>query len=426
MDRSGSVLDFHKYHTMRNESFIQIFLAFVFLSVCITGQSSSNEKSEALVLNGATIYSSPDESPITAGVVVIRDGKIASVGSKEQTQIPADATILKCDGMFITAGFQNSHVHFTEQKWEDAANLPAQKLNDQLIEMLTRYGFTTVVDTGSFLANTLALRNRIDSMEIQGPRILTAGTPIYPENGIPYYLKTDLPPNILASLNTPKTPEEAAAIAKDQLGRGADIVKLFTGSWVKRGEVLPMNVEIASAAAAEAHQKGKLVFTHASNVAGLEVALKAKVDVIAHALDDDRGFTDSHIAQMKANNMSMIPTLKLFKGSPFFKFILKEVGDVFLAGVQILFGTDVGYMRDYDPADEYDCMAQAGLKWNNILSSLTTAPAEKFGEAKRRGRLAIGMDADLVVLAADPAKDVKAFSNVRYTIRAGHIIYRSE
>ena len=59
----------------------------------------TKEKSDALVLIGATIFSSPDESPITAGVVVIRNGKIEAVGSKEQIQIPADATILKCDGL---------------------------------------------------------------------------------------------------------------------------------------------------------------------------------------------------------------------------------------------------------------------------------------------------------------------------------------
>jgi imidazolonepropionase-like amidohydrolase len=383
----------------------------------------STPKSVTLVLTGATIYPAPNEIPITTGVVILRNGKIDAIGTN---QIPIDAQILKCDGMFITAGFQNSHVHFTEQKWENAATLPVETLNLQLKEMLTRYGFTTVVDTGSSFANTLAFRRRIESGELQGPRILTAGTPLYPENGIPYYLKTDLPPNILASLPTPKTADEAAAVASDQLDRGADIVKLFTGSWVKRGEVLPMNVEVASAAAAEAHRRGKLVFTHASNIAGLDVALKAKVDVIAHALDDDRGFTEAHIAQMKANNVSMIPTLKLFKGPPYFKFILKEVGDLFRAGGQILFGTDVGYLRDYDPSDEYDCMAQAGLKWNNILASLTTEPARKFGEEKRRGRIAKGMDADLVVLASDPAKDVRAFSNVRYTIRAGQLVYKSQ
>lgn len=413
---------------MSHENIIRTFKKFVFLFsfLCITHLAFTDQKSEILVVSGATIYASPDEAPITAGVIVIRDGKIEAVGSKEKIQIPADANVLKCDGMFVTAGFQNSHVHFTEQKWENAANLPAQKLNQQLSEMLGRYGFTTVVDTGSFLENTLALRNRIESGELQGPRILTAGTPIYPENGIPYYLKTDMPPNILALLPTPKTPEEAVAIAKDQLDRGADIVKLFTGSWVKRGEVLPMNVDVATAAANEAHRRGKLVFTHASNIAGLDVALKAKVDVIAHALDDDRGFTDSHIEKMKANNMAMVPTLKLFKGPPYFRFILKEVGDFFRAGGQILFGTDVGYMRDYDPTDEYDCMGQSGLKWDNILASLTTAPAEKFGEAKRRGKIVTGMDADLVVLAVDPEKDVKAFSNVLYTIRGGKIIYKAD
>jgi len=33
------------------------------------------------------------------------------------------------------------------------------------------------------------------------------------------------------------------------------------------------------------------------------------------------------------------------------------------------------------------------------------------------------MDADLVVLRADPAQDATAFSRVRYTIRGGNVIY---
>jgi imidazolonepropionase-like amidohydrolase len=34
------------------------------------------------------------------------------------------------------------------------------------------------------------------------------------------------------------------------------------------------------------------------------------------------------------------------------------------------------------------------------------------------------MNADLVVLGADPAQDVRAFSKVRYTIRNGNVIYQ--
>ena len=55
-----------------------------------------------------------------------------------------------------------------------------------------------------------------------------------------------------------------------------------------------------------------------------------------------------------------------------------------------------------------------------ILASLTTAPAARWKEDERRGRVAPGFDADLVVLAADPADDVKNFAKVRCVFRGGH------
>jgi len=58
-----------------------------------------------------------------------------------------------------------------------------------------------------------------------------------------------------------------------------------------------------------------------------------------------------------------------------------------------------------------------------ILASLTTSPAQRFGQSARRGRVAKGMAADLVVLRADPERDVTAFSKVRNTIVGGQIIY---
>ena len=269
------------------------------------------------------------------------------------------------------------------------------------------------------LRQTLALRQRIESGEARGPRILTAGTPLYPANGIPYYLRGTLPPETLALLHTPETAEHAAAIAADQLAAGADAIKLFVGSWVERGRVLPMSVDVARAAAKVAHDRGKLVFAHGSNVAGLEIALDAGVDVLAHALDDDRGFNESHVARMKAGNVAMIPTLKLFGGQDYTHYIQEEVRAYAEAGGQILFGTDVGYLTDYDPTEEYVLMAGAGLDWREILAALTTASAERFGEEARRGRIAPGMDADLVVLAADPAADVTAFAEVVSTFRQG-------
>ena len=64
-----------------------------------------------------------------------------------------------------------------------------------------------------------------------------------------------------------------------------------------------------------------------------------------------------------------------------------------------------------------------GHELQQILAALTTNPAQRFGYASRRGRIALGMDGDVVVLGADPALDAAGFSKVRYTIVGGKVIY---
>ena len=95
------------------------------------------------------------------------------------------------------------------------------------------------------------------------------------------------------------------------------------------------------------------------------------------------------------------------------------------AGGIVLFGTDVGYMTAYDTTDEYVLMARAGMTFPQILASLTTAPAERFGASRQAGRIAPGFTADLTVLRHDPAKDIRALSAVQYTVRNGKIIFRA-
>ena len=93
------------------------------------------------------------------------------------------------------------------------------------------------------------------------------------------------------------------------------------------------------------------------------------------------------------------------------------------SGGETLFGTDVGYMRDFDPADEYRLMARAGMTPMQILASLTSAPAARFQKTLKLGRVVAGYVADLTVLDGDPAHDVTAFAHVRYTLRDGKVIY---
>jgi imidazolonepropionase-like amidohydrolase len=378
-----------------------------------------------LVLVGGRVYPSPTAPPIGDGVVVVEAGKIVAVGPRAQVPRPPGAVVLDCTGGAVVAGLWNSHVHFTEPKWEEAAALPAQRLGEQLRQMLTSHGFTTVVDTGSHLSNTLTIRKRISAGEVAGPRIFTAGVGLYPPDGVPYYLKDKLPAEVIRQLPQPATARDAERLVNQELDEGSDIVKLFVVSWIERGQTKTMPLEVVLAATAAAHRRGKLVFAHPSIGRGVELVLQGHVDVLAHTIEEPEAWTPALITRLKRAGVSLIPTLKLFgdiKGIHDFPGISREAKSYADAGGQILFGTDVGYLTDYDPTREYQFLAQAGLTFPQILASLTTAPASRMGAGS--GAVAPGGAADLVVVEGDPARDARAFAAVRFTIREGQVIYR--
>src|SRR3954469_9997306 len=113
-------------------------------------------------LTGGTVYTAPHEPPIRGRALLIDGEKIAAISS----EVPAGAGIIDCTGCTITAAFTNSHVHFFERKWANAASIPAAELQRQMDEFLTRYGFVSAFDLSSQRENTRVLRNRIESGEI--------------------------------------------------------------------------------------------------------------------------------------------------------------------------------------------------------------------------------------------------------------------
>ena len=128
-------------------------------------------------LVGGRVQVTPEAAAIADGVVVIRDGLITDVGRRADVRVPAGATVIDCAGGAVTAGFWNSHVHFMQPVWSEAAAAPAERLTAGLRAMLTSYGVVRVLDTGSFGANTDALRRRIEGGELPGPAIMmTSGS----------------------------------------------------------------------------------------------------------------------------------------------------------------------------------------------------------------------------------------------------------
>lgn len=407
--------------------YFHLFAAF--LTVLCAGSAAAAD----LALTNARIYSAPDKEAIEDGTLVVRDGRILSVGAASAVKIPHGAKVLSLQGATLTAGFWNSHVHLLIPPLLKAETRSDAELSGALKEMLTRWGFTTVFDISSMLSNTNIIRSRIAGGSVVGPKILTVGDPFFPKGGTPIYAKQFLKDNGFPDEEITDLPAAVARVHR-QIHDGADGVKLFAGAIVGGDiHVLPMPLDQARALVAAAHADGKPVFAHPTNLAGLTVSMDSGVDILAHTTPDGGPWTPELTARIVAHHMALIPTLTLFEVElkrageseetvqKVVELALQQVEAYSKADGQILFGTDVGYIDVFDTTEEYRQLGRV-LNWQQILATLTVEPAKRFKLA-HKGRLAPGMDADLVVLRADPAKDVTAFAQVRMTLRQGQIIF---
>lgn len=375
---------------------------------------------------GGTVYSSPGAAPVENALLLASEGKITEVANQAEIKfkLPPSTRVLDCRGKFIVAGFWNSHVHF-QAGWDKAADAPADKLEALMQQMLTKWGVTTAWDLGSDPFNTQALRKRVESGEVPGPKILMAGD-IFPKNGHPVYLPAEM------QLPEAATPQEAAQMTEQYMKMGLEGLKLFTGSYMGNKPVVNMPLDVVKAAVDVAHAQGKPVFAHPQNHAGVDSALAGGVDILAHTIPTEGSFTAEELTKIKQQHTAMTPTLTLWTrvvsdpevGNRLVQAGVDEVKAFVAAGGTLLFGTDVGFTQHYDTTMEYEFMGRA-MGWKDILASLTTNPAERF-KAPAKGRVEKGMDADFVVLDADPTADVKNLAKVKYTVRGGRVIYQEK
>jgi imidazolonepropionase-like amidohydrolase len=175
------------------------------------------------------------------------------------------------------------------------------------------------------------------------------------------------------------------------------------------------------------------VIAHPTDRNGLVNAVENGVDALAHTAPPAGALGPELIDRMLKGRVALVPTLKLWSWelarsnvpaaqiSAFQNAGVDQLREYAAAGGEILFGTDVGYMRDYDTTEEFEMMHRAGLTFGDVLASLTTHPARRF--AGESGVLEPGAPGDVVVFTADPAAEPTAWSQVRYTVRGGQTVY---
>lgn len=404
------------------------WILFLIVSSLWTNYCLASEST--VVLHGGTVIPAPDSQPITNGVIVIEDSKITAVGPESDIELPQSATLIDLSGKFVFAGFWNSHVHYLLDP-NDVLPDNREKLQQHITNTFLKWGFVNTVDTGSDLTITDKIITLIEEGQVNGPGILRMSGSFVPEGGSPFYIAPIQLPELTGKA-------QASALANQWLDMGVDGIKLFTGSWATVERVVLMDPDHVRATTDAAHNRNKLVFAHPSDSDGARIAIEGGVDVLAHTFPSEiNGPWDKSLpGKMVERGIALIPTLKLFR------YDLQRIGlppalidrleqnaiDQLSAfrehGGKILFGTDVGYMKDSDTSEEYRLMAKAGLEFEHILTALTTAPASIYGLSQQEGQIKPGWAGTIVALDGDPRDNIEAFASVFMSMKDGRIVYQ--
>lgn len=214
--------------------------------------------SQVIVLKGATVVDGTGSPPKTNAVVVLQDGRILDVvdaGGDES--YPDGASVVDLKGRYIVPGFIETHAHPPPDSKARPETIPA------VMRTLLAFGITTIRNPGARPGAGVELRDRINSGDLLGPRVLTAGPLI------------DAPPSsgqLDPDWAYVETEAQVRAEVRRQQASGVDLIKLYCG----------LEPALVSAAIDESHRLGLSVIGHLCATSWLQAA-GTGIDGLVHS-----------------------------------------------------------------------------------------------------------------------------------------------
>jgi imidazolonepropionase-like amidohydrolase len=397
----------------------------VFLILTFASSTAITQESKTLILEHANVVNPSSDTPSLDQTIILRAGKIQSISSVPST-MPGERIDLM--GAWVLPGLIDAHVH--------VMNITAARRMLSLGVTTGRSMFTwNYADVG-----LRALHNR-GNADI--PFILSSG---YPVLASPVRFKPDISaifldhPDLgdLRSLDR-IGPDGASRIVRANAARHVDWIKVFANERAGILETDPstrnLNDEELKAAVNEATRLGLPVAAHAYSDEGVSAAVNAGVRTVEHG----SLITEPTLKLMHDRGVYFVPTLYGFSTSlkpdsppeeralqPRVEMLLKSgrqaVAEARRLRVPVIAGADSGYEGD-EPSviDEIIFLASSGLSNLEAIRSATSLSAECLKISSSKGSLNPDLDADLVVYADNPVKDLTLLRKPILVINGGQI-----
>ena len=375
--------------------------------------------------------------------VFIQQGKIAAIG--KDIKIAGDTPVYDGDGKTLLPGLIDSHTHTYGDAQKDAL----------------RFGVTTELDMFTDWHRLAAAKiQRENFARVEQADLWSAGTLATAPggHGTEYGMK----------IPTLDTAEEAPAFVQERIKEGSDYIKIVFDDGSAYGpnvKIKSLTPDVTKALIKSAHENNKKALIHIASFNQARQMVEQGADGLVHSFVDKEADA-AFIEQAKKQGLFIIPTLSVtnslaganegkqlasdaqlkdylsvpqsnalkatfppqWQNPKALENALASVKLLHAAGIPLLAGTDAGNPSTAHGASmhgELSLLVRAGLSPSKALNAATALPAKIFG-LNDRGRIAVGLRADLILVSGDPTKNIEDTRKIDFIWKNGYRLKREK
>jgi imidazolonepropionase-like amidohydrolase len=402
------------------------------------------------IIHAGTLIDVPGRAPKRNVSVIVQGRRILEVRNGF-ADVPG-ARVVDLRSSTVMPGFIDMHVHMRGLDDRMQARLQAanRDYEDEAYTALVNArrtlmaGFTTVRDLGNNPRLIFSLRDAIEGGMLVGPSIVAAGNGLSvsgghsdARNGLNrdlYHVEAE------RGINTCNGAEDCRRAVRDQIGLGAEVIKLATTGGVLSNVAGGLNQQMMpdeiTAIVQTAKSFGRKVAAHAHGADGIKAALRAGVDSIEHGT-----FTDDETFRLyRQTGAYYVPTLmapaaaladgrrgaltpaQTAKAEQAAGNAERSFARAVREGVKIAFGTDSGVSRHGDNAQEFVLMTRNGMTPMEAIKAATVNAADLLDRSSTIGTIEAGKDADIVAVDGDPLTDISRLQRMGFVMKWGQVV----